>query len=232
MREKKIVFMQNDPEVPAGIFAEYLVKAGISFTVVDCFSNDAQPPMDDTSAVIVLGGSMGVHDIGQYPFLLRVKDYIRSVLDSGKTYLGICLGGQLLADVLAAEVSSGLHRELGICPITLTDDGKIDPLFQSVPEKFSSFQWHNDSFVIPGGAVRMAYSDACPNQAFRQGQNAYGLQFHPEVDRKIVKGWCEGFESWDACPSEIISGFEAGESMYRTVSIRILENFLCIVRNS
>jgi GMP synthase (glutamine-hydrolysing) len=232
MKEKKIVFIQNDPEVPAGIFAEYLADSGIPFSVVDYFRNGTQPPMDDTSAVIVLGGSMGVHDIGKHPFLLRVKDYIRNVLDSGKPYLGICLGGQLLADVLAADVSSGLHRELGLCQVALTGDGQADPLFRSVPEKFSSFQWHNDSFAIPKGAVRMAYSDACPNQVFRQGQKAYGLQFHPEVDGKIVNEWCEGFESWDVSPLQIIAGFELGENMYRTVSLRILENFLDIVRNS
>jgi GMP synthase (glutamine-hydrolysing) len=227
-----IIFIQNDPEVPAGIYAEYLAEQRIPFTVIKSYCDGAMPGIDDISAVIVLGGSMGVHDTERHPFLLQVKEYIGNIIDSGKPYLGICLGGQLLADVLSADVSSVLHREIGTCQVALTRDGLSDPLFRSVPEKFFTFQWHNDSFAIPSGAVRMAYSDECPNQAFRHGQKAYGLQFHPEVNRKIVKKWCEGFESWDASPSQIISAFESGEYTYRTVSLRILENFIDIARYS
>ncbi len=224
--------MQNDPEVPAGIYEDHLAQAGVSYFIVESFRGAAAPALDDVTAVIVLGGSMGVHDILKYPFLLQVKDYIVEVLDAGKPYLGICLGGQLLADVLGADVSSGLHREVGTCRVTLTADGRADRLFQSVPGEFSSFQWHDDSFAIPGGAVRLAYSDTCPNQAFRHGQNAFGLQFHPEVNGKIVRDWCEGFETWDASQSGIISGFEKCANIYRPVSLRILDNFLDIARYS
>jgi GMP synthase (glutamine-hydrolysing) len=227
-----VVFIQNDPEVPAGVYAEYLAETGIPFVIVELFGGGMIPPLRDTSTVVVLGGAMGVHDTGKHPFLLKVKDHIRAVLDSGKPYLGICLGGQLLADVLGANVSSGSHGEIGTHSIALTGDGIDDPLFRSIPGRFTTFQWHNDSFAIPDGAVRLATSECCPNQAFRFWENAYGLQFHPEVNEKIVTSWCKGFDSGTTPPHQIITTFKDTESPFRIVSIQILRNFLDIVRSS
>lgn len=227
-----IVFIQNDPEVPPGIYAEGLAEKRIPFAVVESFRNAMIPPLAAISAVVVLGGSMGVHDAERHPFLLHVKDFIRTVLDCGKPYLGICLGGQLLADVLESRVSSGLNAEIGTHSIGLTEEGTRDPLFQSVPDQFITFQWHNDSFAIPQGAVRLAASHACPNQAFRFGHTAYGLQFHPEVNEEIVTAWCRGFDSGGTPPLEIVSNFRNSEDNYRQVSLRILDNFLEIVRKT
>jgi GMP synthase-like glutamine amidotransferase len=231
-RKNMLVFIQSDPEVPAGVYAESLAETGIPFIVVELFDSGNMPPLRDTSAVVVLGGSMGIHDTGKHPFLLKVKDHIRAVLDSGKPYLGICLGGQLLADVLGAKVSTGSYGEVGTHSVSLTEKGVEDPLFRSVPGRFTTFQWHNDSFAIPEGADRLACSDICPNQAFRFGENAYGLQFHPEVNEHIVTAWCNGFDPGNNPPHKIISTFKDMESPFRVVSLQILRNFLDIIRSS
>jgi GMP synthase (glutamine-hydrolysing) len=225
-----IVFIQNDPEVPAGVYAEDLSVMGIPFIVVESFANATIPSLRNISAVVVLGGSMGAYDTGKHPFLLNVKDIIRAVLDCGKPFLGICLGGQLLADVLGARVSSGSNGEIGTHSVTLTGDGIDDPLFRSVPGMFDTFQWHNDSFAIPEGATRLAFSEICPNQAFRFGKNAYGLQFHPEVNEKIVTAWCNEFEAGNTPPDQIVSTFKDMESRFRIVSLQILRNFLDVAR--
>jgi GMP synthase (glutamine-hydrolysing) len=223
-----LIFIQNDAEVPAGTYVEELARKRIPFAVVEAFKSKEFPPLSGTSAVIVLGGSMGVHDVENHPFLVKVKKYILEVLNSGKPYLGICLGGQLLADVLNARVSSALCGERGTHSISLTGEGLKDPLFRSVPGLFTTFQWHNDSFALPEAAIRLASSGGCPNQAFRYGNAAYGLQFHPEVNEQIVAAWCGSIDSGNEPVPQIMYAFKCAENPYRTASLRILRNFLDI----
>ncbi len=225
-----LVFIQNDPEVPAGIYADRLTDAGMAFRIVRIFRHEEIPPLTETSAVVVLGGSMGVHDSEKHPFLVTVKDFIQEIVDAGKPYLGICLGGQLLADVLRAKVNSNAHGEIGVNTVRLDAPGIEDPLFHSMPEQFFTFQWHNDSFAIPEKGIRLAWSDVCPNQAFRYGDKAYGLQFHPEVNEQIVMAWCHGFESGNSSPENIIARFRDVKDVYRSCSLQILNNFLKISR--
>jgi GMP synthase-like glutamine amidotransferase len=225
-----VVFIQNDPEVPPGIYADRLADMGIPFRIARLFMHEETPPLDETSAVIVLGGSMGFNDTAKHPFLLKVKDYIRAALDAEKPYLGICLGGQLLADIAGAKVSSNLYEEIGMRRVDLALEGLEDALFRSVPAHFTTFQWHNDSFDIPEGAIHLACSDACPNQAFRYGEKAYGLQFHPEVNESIVMAWCRDFDTGGLAAGQIIAGFRNAEVSYGKNSLQILNNFLEIAR--
>jgi GMP synthase (glutamine-hydrolysing) len=228
--ENMIIFIQNDKDVPPGEYAERLAGTKLAFRVVRPFMGEEFPPLDETSAVIVLGGSMGVNDTGKHPFLVRVKDYIRTVLVAEKPYLGICLGGQLLAEVAGAKVSSNLHGEIGMATVSLGAKGLEDALFRFVPGEFKTFQWHNDSFALPGGAIHLAGSGVCSNQAFRYGEKAYGLQFHPEVNARIVGAWCRDFDTGSLSREQILAGFITAEYPYRETSLRILHNFLDIAR--
>ncbi len=225
-----ILFIQNDPEVPPGTYADRLADAGIAFRVAMPFMGGEIPPIEEVSAVIVLGGSMGVNDTGTHLFLTQVKGYIRAALDAAMPYLGICLGGQLLADVVGARVTSNMYEEIGVRRINLSLKGIEDSLFRSVPAHFDTFQWHNDSFALPEGAIHLACSDACPNQAFRYGEKAYGLQFHPEVNEGIVTAWCRDFDAGGLNAGQIMDGFRSIEASYRANSFRILDNFLEIAR--
>src|SRR6266508_1905717 len=174
-----LTIIQNDPEVPLGAFAGYLAEAGVPFRLVPAYAGDHLPELNTVSAVIVLGGAMGVHDGHHYPFLAEVKAFIGESVRGGIPFLGICLGGQLLADVLGGVVTSNACGEKGTLTVRLSPEGKDDPLFAEVAEELVTFQWHNDCFALPNGAVALASSAVCPGQAFRFGTNAYGLQLHP-----------------------------------------------------
>jgi len=169
---------------------------------------------------------MGVHDTAEYPFLARVTGFIGDVVAAGLPYLGICLGGQLLAHVLGAPVATGARGEKGTFTVTLTPEGEHDPLFAGIPSPFVTFQWHNDTFAIPVGATLLASSPACPHQAFRFGSRAWGLQFHPEVTREIVAAWVRWSPETAPLAGRFMEEFMAAEPAFRAASRRILGNFL------
>ena len=227
--EQMLLVVQNDPEVPAGNYGKYLEEFGIEFTLVCPFKGEALPPVEELRAVIVLGGAMGVHETATHPFLLDVKRFIRGLVERGVPYLGICLGGQLLADVLGARVvaDSG-HGEKGSLAVQLTAEGIYDPLFAGIPKEFITFQWHNDSFDIPAGGALLASSPVCPHQAFRYGANAYATQFHPEVDRGIVDSWVRWSEETASQATRFLTGFDLSLPQYSAASRQILANFLHI----
>jgi GMP synthase-like glutamine amidotransferase len=220
--------VQNDPEVPAGTYGQYLEYEGVQFRTVRPCAGESLPQIAEVSAAMVLGGAMGVHDTIAYPFLQEVKVFIGECVRTGTPFLGICLGGQLLADVLGARVHTGLHGEKGTLPVTLTPEGVADPLFAGIDPEFFTFQWHDDSFAIPATAVPLASSPACPNQAFRYGENAYGTQFHPEVNRAIVDSWARWTDKTAPAADVFLSSFVRLEEHYRQASRRLLCNFLHI----
>jgi GMP synthase-like glutamine amidotransferase len=221
-----LVFVQNDPRVPPGIFAEFLKEWAVPFVIFHPYGGETLPDPSRLTAVVVLGGYMSVGETERYPFLLDVKDFIRQVVQSRVPCLGICLGGQLLAEFFGARVLSNCRSEHGCHEVELTPEGSADPLFQSLPKTFSTFQWHNDSFDLPAGAVPLAASSKCTYQAFRFGDNTYGLQFHPEVDKIIVHGWC--LDS-GAGGEEAMRIFCGRELQIRRMSGQLLRNFLGIL---
>ena len=221
-----LAIVQNDPEVPPGIYAEHLAGEGIPFLLIKPGAGEALPATQELRGAIVLGGAMGVHDTAEFPFLEEVKGFIREVVCAGVPYLGICLGGQLLADVLGARVASGACGEKGSLPVTLTREGEADPLFAGIPREFVTFQWHDDTFAIPAGGLLLASSSACANQAFRVGPSAYGLQFHPEVDLAIVGTWARWTEETAPRADDFLTAFAAAQEAYRAASLRLLTNFL------
>ena len=224
-----LVIVQNDNDVPAGDYGLYLTEEGVPFRIVRPCDGEDIPPVSGISGAILLGGAMGVHDVERFPFLHRVKRAIGEWVMAGVPYLGICLGGQLLADVCGGTVSPGRCGEKGIHPVALLPAGLHDPLFAGVSGAFLTFQWHNDCFSVPEGGVLLSSSPACPGQAFRMGKNAYGFQFHPEVDRSIVELWAG--ETPETAPfiERYLDEFISSEEQYHRVSRTILRNFLDLV---
>jgi len=218
--------IQNDPEVPPGLVGEELDRLGMAWTTIHPYRGEPLPKPGATRAIIVLGGAMGANDDRKHPFLTDVKALLREVAAQDIPYLGICLGGQLLAAALGAAVTSGIYVEKGTHSVMLTDAGADDRLFDGIDREFVSFQWHNDSFAIPEGAVRLASSPACPNQAFRVGRRVWGLQFHPEVDERIVREWSSWTPETSARTEAFISDYRRRETDYRSVCRSMVANFL------
>ncbi len=137
--------------------------------------------IDEFNWLIVMGGPMGIYDDEDYPWLIDEKKFVEKSIDAGKTVIGICLGAQIIADVLGARVYPNKHKEIGWFPLQLSSEGKKLPLLRGVPEEFDAFHWHGDTFSLPDGAVHLAKSSACENQAFLYEKNVLALQFHLEA---------------------------------------------------
>jgi len=184
-------------EDPAGIL-DWCAANDCPITGTRLFDGDPLPAIDDYNLLIVMGGPMGVGDEAEYPWLIEEKRHIREAIDRGKKVLGICLGAQLIAEALGASVAPGEHREIGWFDVRTSLDAANDPFFGGLPEQFMAFHWHGDRFEIPQGAVHLARSAACDNQAFDYDGRVLGLQFHVESTPASVQRLI------DHCADEII----------------------------
>jgi len=142
------------------------------------------------TAIVVMGGAMGAYEDSEHPWLAAEKRLIGEAVRAGRPYWGVCLGAQLLAASLGARVERGPKVELGVLPVTLTAPARQDPVFAGAPSRFSTLQWHGDTFTLPDGAVQLARSEAYEQQAFVLGR-AYALQFHLEVDSELAEQWMQ-----------------------------------------
>jgi len=146
------------------------------------------PEIKDFDWLIVMGGPMGVSDEVEYPWLVKEKDFIRKAIENSKTVIGICLGSQLIAEILGARVYPNDQKEIGWFDVKLTETAMKHPLFGNFEEQFPVFHWHGDTFDIPAGSDLLMSSDICVNQAFLYKQNVLGLQFHLEVTEHSLQG--------------------------------------------
>lgn len=144
----------------------------------------------EADLLVVLGGPIGVHDGPRYPFLAHEADVIAARLAADRPMLGVCLGAQLIAHGLGAEVRAGDGVEIGYSPLTLSPEGAGSPLgaLGDVPV----LHWHGEEFAVPAGAARLAATPGWPNQAFSMGTSVLGLQFHLEADHTQIERWLTG----------------------------------------
>lgn len=186
-----LVFQHIAVEHP-GLFASFLDADGHSWDVVELDAGEDVPALDLYDMLWVMGGPMDVWEDDIHPWLVREKAAIRQWVRSGKPYLGVCLGHQLLADALGGRVGPGAEPEVGLLSVALTGEGRDDPLFRGAPDDGICFQWHGAEVLAPpAGARVLARSDACPVQAMRVGRFAYGVQYHQEVTPAMVAAWGE-----------------------------------------
>jgi GMP synthase (glutamine-hydrolysing) len=177
-----LAVLQHERETGLGAFAGLLDRAGVHYELLT--SGGARlPDAAEFDGVLVLGGSLAADD----PALLETRRWIRNAVLRDVPILGVCLGGQLLAQALGGSVGSALSPEVGVHDVFRT--AKQDPLFSGLPRRFAAFGWHEDEFELPPGAVSLAGSLACEHQAFRFGSHAYGLQFHSEVRTGDLEQW-------------------------------------------
>jgi GMP synthase (glutamine-hydrolysing) len=187
---KRLLVFQHVPYEILGNLDPLLREAGFRIRYINFGREpEAQPNVSRYDGLIVLGGPMNCDQHEQHVHLHTEIEAIRQAIDEQKPVLGICLGAQLIARALGAEVMPNKTREIGWYPLNPTDAGKADPLFGQLDTHQMIFQWHGDTFMIPEEAVHLATSPDCQNQAFRYGNNVYGLQFHLEVDEPMIMRW-------------------------------------------
>ncbi len=196
----RIHCLQHVPfEGPAAI-ADWAAERGHSLVVSRLYAGDDLPSPDAFDWLLIMGGPMNIYQEQQHPWLAAEKACIDRALAADKTLLGICLGAQLLADRLGSHVYAGPEREIGWWPLHLTEAGRRSSLFGGLDEPLQAYHWHGDTFELPAGAVCLASSSACVQQAFLYDKRVLGLQFHFEVTADSVRRLIEH------CGEEITAG--------------------------
>jgi GMP synthase (glutamine-hydrolysing) len=187
----KVLVFQHVPYEELGALNPLLRQAGCDIHTVEFWRAGAPAALEGFAALIVMGGPMGVYDADKYPYLAAETKLIEDALKRELPLLGICLGSQLIAHVLGARVYPSGIKEIGWYDLMPTADAANDPLLHHLRPGEKVFQWHGDTFDLPKGAIHLASSPMCANQAFRYGENAYALQFHLEVDARMIDEWLE-----------------------------------------
>lgn len=175
---------------PPALYEDILLVRGGKLQRVEVDEGEQVPDPRDFAGVIVMGGPMGAYETEQHPWLVPELDALRLAATSDVPCWGVCLGAQLLAAALGARAYPGPCPEVGIGEVYVTGAAAADPVFDGVPARFPTLQWHGDTFDLPAGAVLLASSDAYVHQAFAYGRS-YGLQFHVEVSPALAEEWAE-----------------------------------------
>lgn len=177
--------LQHVPFEGPGLIATQAQARGLGLDYRHLYRGDAVPSVDEVAGLIVMGGPMGAGDVQAHPHLRAEIDLLAVAVAADVPILGVCLGAQLLACALGAEILSGAAPELGVGSVALTVAGERDVVLGPAGGQIPVLHWHDDTFTLPPGAELLASSERCVNQAFRRGR-AYGLQFHVELDARLA----------------------------------------------
>ncbi|MCW9023946.1 MAG: type 1 glutamine amidotransferase [Gammaproteobacteria bacterium] len=177
----KVHYIQHVPFEGLSSIEYYMTRHGHDMSSTHLYRNEKLPSVNEIDWLIIMGGPMGIYDEDKYNWLKVEKEYIKSAIDIGKTVIGICLGAQLIADALGARVYKNKYREIGWFNISLTSEADDTILSGALPVNTEVFHWHGDTFDIPEGAISLARSDACKNQAFIFDNRIVAFQFHLET---------------------------------------------------
>ena len=242
---RKVLVIQHIDCEPLGSFllaGEPVTGAGkrqksstrAMFEYVRPYKGDNVPEsLDSWDALIILGGPMAVYDADSIPRLKEELALIGKALAADVPTLGICLGAQLIAAAAGARVYAGPLKEIGWSTVALTKAAASDKLFSALPATLTVFQLHGDTFDLPNGAVRLAANDLYANQAFRLGNNIYGLQFHVEVTGGMVKEWSGYYSDHISeariSPDSLLEDLPQRSESLRRVASRIITRFLQLI---
>lgn len=149
----RVHYVQHVPFEGLGAIEPWIRARGFTLCATRLFAGDVLPPLADFDWLIVMGGPMGVADEARYPWLAQEKRMIREAVDANKTVLGICLGAQLIAHALDAEVTQNRYKEIGWFVVERCEEARHSALTQRLPSRLLAFHWHGDAFALPAGAI-------------------------------------------------------------------------------
>ncbi|WP_220812314.1 type 1 glutamine amidotransferase [Pseudomonas paralcaligenes] len=183
-------------EGPAQI-GQWLDRRGLLARVHHLYAGDVLPRLEDFDLLVIMGGPMSVHDEAEHPWLAAEKRLLREALDAGKRVLGICLGGQLLAEALGGEVRVADTAEIGWHLIEQHTEARRSPLGRMLPQRLMAMHWHGETFSLPAGAIPLYHSAACTLQGFVWEERAVALQCHLESSPASIEALIA------ACPEDL-----------------------------
>lgn len=204
----RIHYLQHVPFEGPAMIATWANARGYSLSNTALYEHDhSLPSLDEFDMLVVMGGPMSVHDEAEYAWLASEKALITQAIEQGKHVLGICLGAQLIAQVLGANVVANEQKEIGWFPInwqmtqdTLSPTNELSKLFNGLANPMTVLHWYGERFEIPSGAQHIASSKACHNQGFLYQNTVLGLQFHLEMNSAAIDNIL------NACGDELVNG--------------------------
>jgi GMP synthase (glutamine-hydrolysing) len=177
-----------------GNAGEPLRAAGLEIDERDLKRGDPLPSLDEADALLALGGDQSVRDIERYDYLVAEAELLREAAGAGVPVLGVCLGGQMLAHALGGTVDRMPVRMVEWAEVARLPSAEGDPIFGGLPERVRVLHWNEDAFTVPDGAVELLSRAGPGGEAFRYGESAWGIQFHPEANGEILDGWYSDVE--------------------------------------
>jgi GMP synthase (glutamine-hydrolysing) len=193
-------YFQHVPFEGLGSIEQWLKAKSVHISAIKLYEEPSLPAVHEIDWLIVMGGPMSVNDEQHYPWLQAEKKFIAEAIEKRKTVLGICLGAQLIANALGANVYPNRHREIGWFPVDRVAEKEKTGLKNILPSRMDIFHWHGDTFDLPAGAIHLARSEGCEHQAFCLGEHVLGLQFHLEATPLTVSSLVE------KCKDDLVPG--------------------------
>lgn len=231
----KILAVQHSSSGGPGRFDDWLIESGVAVEVVKAGDGEPLPQWLEHDALLVLGGGFLPDEDDRAPWLAPTRALVQQALDRSVPIFGICLGGQMLAHVAGGTVEGDVGApESGSTPITIRAEATTDPLFHSFPDVVPAIEHHVDAITkLPPGAVWLARSERCPFQAFRVGELAWGVQFHPEVEPARLRRWDpERLRSQGFDPDTVIATAVADDPVSAPVWRTVAHRFARIVHDA
>lgn len=188
MEKKHIHYFQHVPYEDPGCIKNWALENNYLISSTNFYEGEPLPDPEDIDWLVIMGGPMSVYEEEKYPWLVDEKNYIKKIIDKKRVALGICLGAQLIAEVLGANVYPNKEKEIGFFPVSFSPDAERNTLFKLLPKTMDVFHWHADTFDLPKDTILIASSEACKNQCFVYDDRVVGIQFHLEADKNIIEG--------------------------------------------
>ncbi|MFI6707848.1 type 1 glutamine amidotransferase [Nonomuraea sp. NPDC050478] len=224
---RDVLVVQNSRSGGPGRWGGWLEEAGLRLDVVHAYDGEPVPDRLRHDAMIMLGGGYLPGDDDRAPWLAPTRKLVAEALAAEVPLFGICLGGQMIAEVAGGEVTADAGApENGSLPVTIRPEAADDPLFHDLPGVVPAIEHHVDAITaLPPGAVWLAETARCPYQAFRVGGRAWGVQFHPEVPPARIREWrADGFD-----PDEVYARAVADEPVSAPIWREVARRFAGLV---